>query len=93
MNTKHLNNAELSSLISGGLCAESTDDLLDLIDDLVERLDQAAVDNQDAIDDISGALDEFTAAYATVSTDIDTELTDEYNDELTTLKTKIQDYL
>ena len=93
MNIKHLNNAELSSLISGGVFYDNTNDLLGLIDDLVERLDQAAVDNQDMIDDVSGALDEFTAAYATVSTDIATELTDEYNDELTTLKTKIQEYL
>ena len=93
MNIKHLNNAELSSLISGGLRTESTNDLLDIIDDIAERLDQMIDDNQDMIDDISGALDEFTAAYATVSDDIATELTDEYNDELTTLKTKIQEYL
>jgi len=93
MNIKHLNNAELSSLISGGLRCESTDELLELIDDLVERLDQAAIDNQDVIDDISNVFDEFEDAYNAVSDDIDAEITDEYNDELKTLKSTIREEL
>ena len=93
MNIKHLSNAELSSLISTGLRCESTDELLDLIDNLVERLDQAAADNQDAIDDIANVFDEFEDAYNAVSGEFDTEVTDEYTDELKTLKSTIEEYL
>jgi len=45
------------------------------------------------IDDISNVFDEFEAAYNTVSDDIDAEITDEYNDELKTLKSTIREEL
>jgi hypothetical protein len=94
MNIKHLNNSELGSLVGNGGCAGlSESELIDLVDDLVERLDQAAVDTQDVIDDISNVFDEFETAYNTVSDDIDAEITDEYNDELKTLKSTIEEYL
>ena len=94
MNIKHLNNAELSSLVGNGGCAGlSESELIDLVDDLIDRLDQAAVDTQDVIDDISNVFDEFEAAYNTVSDDIDAEITDEYNDELKTLKSTIREEL
>jgi polyhydroxyalkanoate synthesis regulator phasin len=94
MNIKHLNNSELRSLVGNGGCAGlSESELIDLVDDLVERLDQAAVDTQDVIDDISNVFDEFETAYNTVSDDIDAEITDEYNDELKTLKSTIEEYL
>jgi len=94
MNIKHLNNNELSSLVGNGGCAGlSESELIDLVDNLVERLDQAAIDNQDVIDDISNVFDEFEVAYNTVSDDIDAEITDEYNDELKTLKSTIEEYL
>jgi hypothetical protein len=94
MNIKHLNNSELGSLVGNGGCAGlSESELIDLVDNLVERLDQAAIDNQDVIDDISNVFDEFEVAYNTVSDDIDAEITDEYNDELKTLKSTIEEYL
>jgi hypothetical protein len=85
MNIKHLNDSEVVSFISGGL-DYSNDILKDIIDDLVNRLEQCEKDNQDAIDDISNHFEEFESAYATVSHDIDNELTKEYRHELKQLK-------
>lgn len=94
MNIKHLNNSELGSLVGNGGCAGLSEaELIDLVDDLIDRLDQAAIDNQDMIDDISNVFDEFEDAYNTVSGEFDTEVTDEYTDELKTLKSTIREEL
>lgn len=92
MNVKHLNNNELASFVSGGLYC-SRDDLVDLVYLLVERLEQSTVDNQEVVDDISNNFDEFESAYATVSHDINKDITIEYHDELKSLKETIQEYL
>lgn len=92
MNIKHLNNAELTSLVGNGNAGTySKDELLELVDELIDRLDQSAIDNQDAIDDIANVFDEFESAYATVSHEIDSELSDEYDDELKALKLTIRE--
>ena len=91
MNIKHLNDDELRSLLSAGIDVYSKDDLKEIIDDLIDRIDQVYKDNQDAIDDISNHFEEFESAYATVSHDIDNELTKEYRNELKELKELIME--
>lgn len=91
MNIKHLNDDELRSLLSAGIDVYSKDDLKEIIDDLIDRIDQVYKDNQDAIDDIASHFEEFESAYATVSHDIDNELTKEYRHELKQLKELIME--
>ena len=91
MNIKHLNDDELRSLLSAGIDVYSKDDLKEIIDDLIDQIDQVYKDNQDAIDDISNHFEEFESAYATVSHDIDNELTKEYRNELKELKELIME--
>lgn len=91
MNIKHLNDDELRSLLSAGIDVYSKDDLKEIIDDLIDRIDQVYKDNQYAIDDIANHFEEFESAYATVSHDIDNELTKEYMHELKQLKELIMD--
>ena len=86
MNIKHLNDTEALSLLSGGLTNYDNNDLKDIIEDLIERLEQADKDSQDVIDDITSHFEEFESAYATVSHDINNELTKEYSHELKQLK-------
>ena len=93
INIKHLSNSELTSMISGGVFYDDIHDLLDIIDDMANRLDQAALDSQDTLDDISNVFDEFEEAYNAVSGEFDTEVTDEYTGELKTLKSTIREEL
>jgi len=81
------------SLINNNTQDKTNAHLIDVIESLSERVEQAQVDTQDALDDIANTLDEFNTAYATVSNDIDTTITDEYSAELKLLRDTIKNYL
>ena len=81
------------SLINNNTQDKTNAQLIDVIESLSERVEQAQVDTQDALDDIANTLDEFNTAYATVSNDIDTTITDEYSAELKLLRDTITNYL
>ena len=81
------------SLINNNTQGKTNAQLIEIIDALSERVEQAQVDTQDALDDIANTLDEFNTAYATVSNDIDTTITDEYSAELKLLRDTITNYL
>ena len=81
------------SLINNNTQDKTSAQLIDVIESLSERVEQAQVDTQDALDDIANTLDEFNTAYATVSNDIDTTITDEYSAELKLLRDTVTNYL
>jgi len=93
MTYSHLTDNEMLSLINNNTQDKTNAQLIDVIESLSERVEQAQVDTQDALDDIANTLDEFNTAYATVSNDIDTTITDEYSAELKLLRDTITNYL
>ena len=93
MTYSHLTDNEMLSLINNNTQDKTNAQLIDVIESLSERVEQAQVDTQDALDDIANTLDEFNTAYATVSNDIDTTITDEYSAELKLLRDTIKNYL
>ena len=93
MTYSHLTDNEMLSLINNNTQGKTNAQLIEIIDALSERVEQAQVDTQDALDDIANTLDEFNTAYATVSNDIDTTITDEYSAELKLLRDTITNYL
>lgn len=93
MTYSHLTDNEMLSLINNNTQDKTNAHLIDVIESLSERVEQAQVDTQDALDDIANTLDEFNTAYATVSNDIDTTITDEYSAELKLLRDTITNYL
>jgi len=93
MTYSHLTDNEMLSLINNNTQDKTSAQLIDVIESLSERVEQAQVDTQDALDDIANTLDEFNTAYATVSNDIDTTITDEYSAELKLLRDTIKNYL
>jgi len=93
MTYSHLTDNEMLSLINNNTQDKTSAQLIDVIESLSERVEQAQVDTQDALDDIANTLDEFNTAYATVSNDIDTTITDEYSAELKLLRDTITNYL
>ena len=93
MTYSHLTDNEMLSLINNNTQDKTNAQLIDVIESLSERVEQAQVDTQDALDDIANTLDEFNTAYATVSNDIDTTITDEYSAELKLLRDTVKNYL
>ena len=93
MTYSHLTDNEMLSLINNNTQDKTSAQLIDVIESLSERVEQAQVDTQDALDDIANTLDEFNTAYATVSNDIDTTITDEYSAELKLLRDTVKNYL
>ena len=93
MTYSHLTDNEMLSLINNNTQDKTNAQLIDVIESLSERVEQAQVDTQDALDDIANTLDEFNTAYATVSNDIDTTITDEYSAELKLLRDTVTNYL
>jgi hypothetical protein len=93
MTYSHLTDNEMLSLINNNTQDKTSAQLIDVIESLSERVEQAQVDTQDALDDIANTLDEFNTAYATVSNDIDTTITDEYSAELKLLRDTVTNYL
>ena len=93
MTYSHLTDNEMLSLINNNTQGKTNAQLIEIIDALSERVEQAQVDTQDALDDIANTLDEFNTAYATVSNDIDTTITDEYSAELKLLRDTVTNYL
>ena len=93
MTYSHLTDNEMLSLINNNTQDKTSAQLIDVIESLSERVEQAQVDTQDALDDIANTLDEFNTAYATVSSDIPAGIADEYSAELKLLRDTITNYL
>ena len=93
MNYSHLTDNEMLSLIASNTQGKTNAQLIEIIEALSERVEQAQIDTQDSLDDIANTLDEFNTAYATVSSDIPADITDEYNAELKLLRDTVKNYL